>query len=119
MIRDRIFISLSDQNKTRRGNSSDFSLKWMDLRLRIALYQCKIDQKHHLQALEIVSTIENRIQNQVRHPNRLHFEGNSRFRKPRVTVGQQSFKGKSCNVFQQGDTLLHTLFCNPVELSLF
>ena len=58
----------------------------------ITLYQCKIDQKHHLQALEIVSTIENRIQNQVRHPNRLHGEGNSRFRKPRVTVGQQSFK---------------------------
>ena len=31
MIRDRIFISLSDQNKTRRGNSSDFSLNLMDL----------------------------------------------------------------------------------------
>ena len=64
---------------------------WAILRLWITLYQCKIDQKHHLQALEIVSTIENRIQNQVRHPNRLHSEGNSRFRKPRVTVGQQSF----------------------------
>ena len=92
MIRDRFFLSLSDQNKTRRGNSSDFSLNLMDLSLRITLYQCKIDQKHHLQALEIVSTIENRIQNQVRHANRLYGEGNSRFRKPRDTLGQQSFK---------------------------